>query len=180
MRELPPIELLSEALEYCAETGSLRFKQRPSARACWNARHAGKLALSTKGADGYLRGYLFARMTLAHRIAFALHSGRSDIGYIDHINGNRSDNRACNLREVSMAENAKNKARPSNSTTGHVGVSETYDGKFRAHITVSHRTIHLGRFSDIEQAITARRAAERQHGFHENHGRDLFIEGAAA
>lgn len=180
MRKLPPIEQLTTALEYRAGTGEILFKPRTSARACWNARHAGKRALSTKGADGYLRGYLFSEMTLAHRVAFALHVGRSDIGFIDHINGNRSDNRACNLREVSRSENARNKARPSNSTTGYIGVSRTHDGKFRAHITINNKTKHLGRFDSLIDAIVARKSAERKFGFHLNHGRDLFIEGAAA
>lgn len=178
MREILTIDKLVSALEYNPETGALIFKERPNARPCWNARHAGKPALSSLGPDGYFRGYLFSKMTLAHRIAFAIYTGRTDIGFIDHVNGLRNDNRAVNLREVSRLENAKNKARPSNSTTGYIGVSQTYDGKFRAYITVHNKTIHLGRFAKIEAAISARENAQQVYGFHENHGRNPFIEGA--
>ncbi len=178
MRKLPDIEVLRAALSYDAETGKLFFKARHDARGCWNARHAGKEALHTIGSDGYFRGYLFGKMTLAHRVAFALFAGRTDLAFIDHLNGNRSDNRASNLREVDRTENAKNKARPSNSTTGMIGVSKTYDGRFRAHITINDKTVHLGRFATADLAQEARKKAEREFGFHPNHGRDL-IESAA-
>lgn len=180
MCELPSIETLRATLEYDSDTGNLFFKERPDVRACWNARLAGKRAMSTLGGDGYFRGYLFSKMTLAHRIAYALHTGNSQFGFVDHINGIRSDNRACNLREVSRGENAQNKARPQNSTSGHIGVSPVDEVFWRAHITTNNRTQHLGRFRSIDEAIAARKAAEVRLGFHQNHGRDLFIEGAAA
>ncbi len=180
MGDLPNIERLREALEYNPTTGLLTFKSRADARPCWNARHVGKAAINTASVDGYRRGYLFGKMMLAHRVAFALHYGRTDLKFIDHINGDRSDNRAENLREVTRAENARNKARPSNSTTGHIGVSKTYDGRFRAHITVGNKVRHLGRFPTIEQAVAVRASAERELGFHQNHGRDLTIKGNAA
>lgn len=178
MQELPDIEILRASLECDPETGKLTFKSRPNARGCWNARHAGKPALHTLNPDGYCRGFLFSRMTLAHRVAFAFYTGRTDFGFIDHINGDRSDNRKCNLREVSRLENALNKAKPRNSTTGHVGVHKVAEGVWRSHICIGNKTKHLGRFKNIADAIAARKAAERDLGFHENHGREQV--GAAA
>lgn len=180
MRDLPPIDLLRAAVAYDPETGNLAFKVRTDVRPCWNTRHAGKPALHTLSpVDGYLRGYLFRRMLLAHRVIFALATGRTTFGFIDHINGNRADNRLCNLREVDRGENARNKARPSNSTTGLIGVSRDANGRYRAHITVADKAIHLGRFATAEAAYAARKAAEAKYGFHPNHGRDLFLSDAA-
>lgn len=178
MRVLPSIEVLRAAVHYDGETGELTWLRRDGVRATWNTKHAGKPALHTKAPDGYFRGYLFSKMTLAHRVAYALLTGRTDFAFIDHINGDRADNRACNLREVDRLTNARNKARPSNSTTGHIGVSLTYDGRYRAHITVGKKIRHLGRFAALEDAIRARKQAEAELGFHKNHGRSLITEAA--
>lgn len=47
---------------------------------------------------------------LEHRIVWAMHHGKWPSSYLDHLNGNRSDNRIENLREVSKSENAINKS----------------------------------------------------------------------
>jgi hypothetical protein len=44
-------------------------------------------------------------------------------------------------------------------------------GKWRAHIVVAQRHIHLGMFADMADAIAARKGAEITYGFHPNHGR---------
>lgn len=178
MRSLPSLEVLQQTVDYDPHTGILTWRYRVNERPSWNSRHAGKPAINSISPEGYRRGYLLGVMTLAHRVAYAIFVNRTDIGFIDHINGDRADNRAINLREVSRAENAKNKTLPSNSTSGHIGVSQTYDGRWRAHITVNNKMRHLGRFLAIEDAIAARDAAELEHGFHPNHGR-MFV-GAAA
>jgi hypothetical protein len=96
-------------------TGELRWKPRPvelfaDERACkmWNTRFAGKRALTTISFYGYPHGALFNRGTLAHRVIWALAHGRWPEGQIDHINGNRADNRLCNLREVKPSDNQRN------------------------------------------------------------------------
>ena len=71
---------------------------------------------------GYLILKIKGRQYKAHRVAFALHNGRWPAGVIDHINGNRSDNRIENLREVSQAQNVANTKKQKNPDTGEFGI----------------------------------------------------------
>lgn len=80
---------------------------------------------------------------------------------VDHINGNTLDNRLCNLRVCSKAENNRNKPHQSNNTSGHMGVSFKKDKrKWKAYISVNKKQLHLGYFSTKEEAIQVRRQAE--------------------
>lgn len=80
--------------------------------------------------------------------------------YVDHINHNGLDNRKSNLRICTKQENDFNKQTLRRNTSGYPGVSQLPNGKWRAYITFNRRQICLGRFSDIEDAIRARRQAE--------------------
>ena len=88
---------------------------------------------------------------------------------VDHINGNGLDNRRSNLRLCPGRLNAKNKACQRNSTTGHRGVTQLENGRYRAGITVDGRKIWLGCFGQIEDAIAAYEAASIKH--HGEYGR---------
>jgi hypothetical protein len=82
--------------------------------------------------------------------------------YIDHINGQRNDNRIVNLRDASPETNVRNQLRPSkNSKTGVLGVVKTPSDKFRANIGVGNRVMHLGVFETLEGASAAYKAAKR-------------------
>jgi hypothetical protein len=79
----------------------------------------------------------------------------------DHINGNKLDNRKCNLRTVTYSENFINMPKKVNNTSGHKGVSfEKFSNSWRAFIGVNGKCIRLGRFKKIEDAIYARKMAE--------------------
>jgi hypothetical protein len=116
--------------------------------------------------NGYLSGRLFNRNVYAHRVAYAIYHGHWPTAQIDHINGNRMDNRIANLRDVSAAENSKNKRMLDSNSSGIVGVSFN-QGKWVAMLGKRH----IGRFATIEGAAEARRQAEIAAGYHENHGR---------
>lgn len=93
---------------------------------------------------------------------------------IDHINGDRKDNRIANLREVARSENAMNSARKSNNTSGVTGVwlcSKT--GKWNASIACFGDRRWLGRFDTLQEAAEVRAKAERELGFTERHGKPL-------
>lgn len=180
MNQLAPTpQELRELLSYDPETGVLTWKPRVEtafatkrAASTWNARYAGKDALTSHNGWGYRRGSVRGALYCTHRVAWALSYNEWPNGQIDHINGDRSDNRLANLRLVSHAENGRNQQMPSTSTSGVVGVHwyKKFQ-KWQAHITVSRRTKFLGYFDDLTEAVAARKAAELQHNFHANHGR---------
>lgn len=169
------------------EDGSLFWKERPfflfpsnSAAVAWNGRYAGQIAFDTPREDGYLSGSIFGKKYLAHRVVWAMVYGEWPSLQIDHINGSRSDNRPINLREVSAQDNNRNLGLSSRNKSGVAGV---YFNKMRktwvAQITEDGKTKNLGSFQDINDAITRRKEAERQMGFHPNHGRRPAGECAA-
>lgn len=146
----------------------------PSQSYCnaWNARFAGSPALYTKDSRGYLCGVLLFYRVKTHRIVWAIAHGMWPKDTIDHINGDSTDNRPCNLRDVSQLDNNRNRPLPKNNTSGVHGVSMMKcNGKWRATIKAGGKHLHLGCFNTITAAAAARKAAEVKYGFHENHGR---------
>jgi hypothetical protein len=98
----------------------------------------------------------------AHRLAWLIAHGVWPDGQIDHINGNRADNRLENLRDVPRAINAQNQRRaPKNSASGFLGVSR-HNNRWRARITIDKRTVRLGTFDTPHQAYAAYLSAKRQ------------------
>lgn len=94
--------------------GRLFWKRRPitafkngGAFEIWNTKHAGKEAFTCKDENGYLCGGILGKKYRAHRIIWLLHYRKWPSEVIDHINGNTSDNRIVNLRDVSQAENIR-------------------------------------------------------------------------
>lgn len=74
----------------------------------------------------------------------------------DHINGNTLDNRRVNLRVCTRSENARNRCKNSNNTSGFKGVNfHKETRKWAAHIRLNKRLIHLGLFSTPETAHAA-------------------------
>ena len=170
------VSILHEALIYNADTGIFVWKTRPvdhfktvrSQKIC-NTRYAGKQAGSNTS-DGYIQLMLFKKNYKAHRLAWAMHYGIWPTDRIDHIDPrNKLDNRIVNLREATASENAKNKRMPINNTSGYIGVGKRGD-KWYAYIKVDDKQIYLGTFDTKDEAIQARKQAEKLYGFHENHG----------
>jgi hypothetical protein len=178
MTERPTPELLRKLLRYEPETGKLFWLPRPESmfpapRDCnaWNTRQANKEAFTATGAHGYRVGAVFNRNYRLHRVAYAIYHGYWPKKAIDHINGDVADNRIANLRDVTMAVNMKNQKIRSTNTSGYNGVSfHGKTGKWRATIKVGHKSKHLGLYSNIEDAVAARKAADKQNGFTERHG----------
>lgn len=165
------VETLRALLSYDSCTGAFVWRPRDHDKS-FTTRWAGKAAFTSDNGKGYLTTMVMGRRVTAHTAAFAIHYGRAPQGEIDHINGDRSDNRIDNLREVSTEINRRNAARGRRNTSGIVGVSwkKAY-GKWQACFTVQGKQIHLGYFTDKNEAERKLRAARADYGFHENHGR---------
>jgi len=75
---------------------------------------------------------------------------------VDHINGDPSDNRRCNLRITTQSGNLRNSRLRSDSTTGYKGVSlDKRDGMYRAYINYKGKQISLGYYDTPEEAAAA-------------------------
>ena len=86
--------------------------------------------------------------------------------FVDHINGNCLDNRRCNLRVCSHAENMQNRRTHSNNRCGIKGVYFDHRRQhYRATIRVFNKKVHLGCFATPQEAALAYAAgAAKFHG----------------
>ncbi len=84
----------------------------------------------------------------------------------DHISGDKLDNRRCNLRLATQQQNVFNRGANRNNKSGLKGVSRCNpSGRWRAHITLNGKQIHLGVFDDKSEASKAYlNAAKKHHG----------------
>lgn len=165
-RQLPSPEVLRQLLRYEPDTGKLFWKERPEGPAAWNGRFAGKEAISSPDGFGYLHGRVDYIPVRAHRVIFAMVYGYWPEAQVDHINGDRSDNRIENLRGATWSENQRNKGTQSNNKSGAKGVYwNAQRRKWHAQIKVNGDTLYLGRFARLEDARMAyQQAAKDYHG----------------
>lgn len=130
-------------------------------------RLAGKRAGYKTGSPvkaGYVYVYLAGKTYKAHRLAWLYVNGRWPSGHLDHINHNRSDNRICNLREVTDVENHHNRRRITRSLTGFIGIAwHKRDKRWQSTIEAQGKALHLGYFKCLGQAIRARVNAEKTY-----------------
>lgn len=165
MRTNPSIAALHQLLRYEPETGKLFWRER-------DRNLSGLEAGGVASSDGYRRVRINGQIRLAHRVILAMETGAWPAGQVDHINGDRSDNRLANLRSVSLAENMLNKARYATNKSGVTGVHwHRQHKKWCAAIQINGRRRTLGVFASIEDAVRARVSAQAEAGFHINHGR---------
>ena len=173
--DLPTPEELRQLLRYDPETGYLFWRDRPAVNKInkqFNTAYAGKRAMTADNGHGYMRGAISGRKVLAHRVAWAITYGDWPEQHIDHINGDRSDNRIVNLRLADIQANARNMKLFSTNTSGVAGVSRIKrENKWRASIWNSRRMIDLGSFHSFDEAVSARKQAEISLGFDPRHGR---------
>ena len=114
---------------------------------------------------------------MLHRIAVELMTGKQiPPGFVvDHINQDTHDNRITNLRVIKEKDNARNKPKRRDNTSGATGVCFDKCGHtWRAYIVdLNGKAIKLGRFQTKEQAIRVRRAKEKEFEYHYNHGKEI-------
>ncbi|HEM8998853.1 TPA: HNH endonuclease [Burkholderia cenocepacia] len=111
-----------------------------------------------------------------HRMVLNLQAGVPFL--VDHINGNRADNRKANLRVCTHAQNAWNMGKAATNTTGYKGVSMMANGRFVAQIRCHGRKYHLGCFGTPEEAHEVYcLAADMLHGEFSNYGRKEVVNG---
>jgi hypothetical protein len=113
--------------------------------------------------NGYLRITLGRQRFYSHRLAwFYVHGEWPQ--YIDHINGDRTDNRIANLRPATKSQNAANGKRHADNKSGAKGVSwDESSKKWLAQISVEGRYQRIGLFRRVEDAHAAYVRAAKEH-----------------
>lgn len=156
MKQISILEV-NQSLYYCHETGVFTWA-RDSMRA-----KRGAIAGSKNKINGYVELCVYGKKYLAHRVAWLIARGTNAELPIDHINGNRSDNRIANLRLDESGINAQNIRKPKKqNTSGFLGVTFCrHTGRWLAQICVNRKHKNLGRFDTPEQAYAAYLDAKR-------------------
>jgi len=112
--------------------------------------------------QGYPVACINGKKTYLHQLIL----GRKDGFVIDHINRDKLDNRRENLRFITQRQNCLNVKLNKNNTSGHRGIQWNKEiSKYVARITHFRKSIHIGSFAKIEDAIKARKDAELKYGF---------------
>ncbi len=98
----------------------------------------------------------------AHRLIYAWHNGKiADGRVIDHIDGNKKNNKIENLRAVTKSQNSQNSKLQSNNISGIRGVHFNNERqKWVATIYKNKKLKSLGRYTTKQDAIKARKRAE--------------------
>ena len=162
---------MEDLFYYNKEDGFLYWKNDRGARKV-KGKRVGWISTSKCRRTSYINLRVNGKMHKAHRVIWFMNFGYWPES-IDHIDGDGTNNKLENLREVSQLDNNKNKPLPKNNTSGKIGVSFINRfGKWKASISHEGKKITLGYFTDLESAILCRESAEIKYSYHKNHGRD--------
>lgn len=113
-----------------------------------------------------VRGDAYVQKRITHTELISLHRfllGAKKGEYVDHINHNTLDNQRSNLRITTNGANLRNGRLRVNNTSGHRGVRLTTDNTWNARIKVNYKDINLGHYKNKEEAVEARKEAERRY-----------------
>lgn len=154
-------ERARELLSYDPQSGLLTW--RISRGNCFKAGDVAGPPGSMR--QGYLRVYLDGRSYSVHRVIWLYVHRVHPSGEIDHIDGDRLNNKISNLRDVTRTKNQENlKHAHKDNSTGHLGVSyNKKNQKFTAHITILGRQNYLGSFQSAGDAHEAYLSKKRKH-----------------
>jgi hypothetical protein len=144
-------ERLRELMEYDPETGVMTWRA--------SGKPAGDIH-----PRGYVQIWINSRKYLRHHLAFLYAHGRWATASVDHVNGDPSDDRLCNLREATHAQNMWNKGRSKSNTSGFKWVTRS-GRKWKALLQTNGRKYYVGLFDTPEEAhAEAVKVASRLHG----------------
>lgn len=150
---------LRKLVIYEPESGAFSWQPQVSRH---RAKHGSLAIKGSSTCGGYKSFCVDGRHYQAHRLAWLYVHGAWPEQFIDHINGDRTDNRIANLRVVTRAENAQNRRTASkHSKTRLLGVTPNWN-KFMSRICVGGVDHYLGLFDTAEEAHKAYLDAKRR------------------
>lgn len=169
-KKLPNKKTLNKYFDYDENTGLVTRKLSfPNAK-------KGTIA-GTAQNHGYVVVSIKKNTYMLHRVIWVMKKGAIPRGMvIDHINGDKQDNRWDNLRLVSEIENNRNQKRSRKNNSGTTGVYYKKDrDSWYAEIEIKGKKKYLGQYKKKENAICARKKAELIYKFYPNHDREKIV-----
>jgi len=164
MIKQPPskvLDYIKEHYRYDPDTGAISNEEGPIG----HQRKSDGCIVLQLGLGTTEDGFSLQYPTYGHQVAWYLTYGVWPSKLIDHINGNRSDNRLSNLREATCSQNAHNRRKVKKDTTSQYKGVTKVKGRWRAYISLAGKVRHLGYYPTEEEAATAYdRAAKDLHG----------------
>lgn len=144
--------MVEPKLHYNPDTGEFRWV------------HSGRIA-GTVNTQGYRYIQLNKKLYRAHRLAFEF-MNKAIPEQVDHINGNRDDNRWSNLRPASAAENQRNTKLRKDNKSGVKGVFWRKDrNTYQVRMRINNIYKSFGCYKDLELAeLVATEARNKYHG----------------
>lgn len=170
---------LAECFDYDAIDGVLTWRLRPPSHFAttkgwrhFNTQYAGRRT-GINGGAGYPQVRIDGWSVCVHRIAWVLgHNQAIPTGLvIDHINGDKSDNRLANLRLATVGQNGQNQRQKSWRLLPKGVFEDKQRGCFVGYVTADKRQVFAGRFASVEETAEAvRELRSKLHGQFANQG----------
>lgn len=184
--DMPEQKYLEECIDYNLEDGLAYWRIRPlhhfgsvGKQNNFNSRYSGNL-INSKDDKNYIIVGIDKKYYKLHRIIWKLVYGEEPKYFIDHINGDASDNRIENLRDLDNTFNQRNHNKLStNNTSGYIGVSPSKD-KWLATIKKDRETIRVGLYDNVDEAAYARELKMLdlygKEFYHSNENKKILLE----
>lgn len=152
-------ERLRILVNYCEQTGVFRWSESA------HKPLIGKIA-GNPNSNGYIKFSIGGRTYMAHRLAWLYVYGKWPTNTIDHMDGDRTNNRISNLRDVTQLVNRQNVRRTVSGKDSPLGVTlHKKSQRWQAQIRVHGKSVYLGLFDCKNEAHNAYLAAKR--AFHD-------------
>ena len=152
-------EILRGIVTYDPKTGYMHWKEDHK---YFKSIRAGDIVGRTSNKNGYRSTSINGKQYYQHRLVWLYVYGEWPKSDLDHINGIREDNRIENLRLATKSQNAHNKKKFRNNTSGIVGAYRHYSGTWYSSIMVEGKSKYLGSFKTAEEAGAAYAKAKRE------------------
>lgn len=147
---------LKKYLSYEKDTGIFRWVNCNGNRNDLKGKVAGAII------DRYLKIQILGKRYLAHRLAWIYVYGSLPNGEIDHINGNKFDNRIGNLRASTISQNRSNVGVRKDNSLGFKGISYVKTtGNYQVRLMVNKKRIQVGTFKNLDDAVIAHKEASK-------------------
>lgn len=162
-------DIVREYLDYDPNTGHMTWLTKKHSKKVIVGSRAGSISTTNRHRVVRFLGALYPE----HRLIWLYYYGTWPVGHIDHDNHNEQDNRIRNLCDVTQRANNMNNSKRADNSTGHVGVwvnKLNSRKKYMAELHLDGKRMHYSSHYTMEEAIIARKTAERDFGFHPNHG----------